>query len=64
MESGTVISFLPGDDPRAIDALPEFTRALRPEAATVGWGNLRDVMEVREDDEAVTSAMYVYRPNR
>ncbi len=33
VESRTVISFLPGDDPRAIDALPEFTRALRPEAA-------------------------------
>jgi uncharacterized protein (DUF433 family) len=33
IESGTVISFLPGDDPRAVDALPEFTRALRPEAA-------------------------------
>lgn len=33
VEGGTVISFLPGDDPRAIDALPEFTRALRPEAA-------------------------------
>jgi len=33
VESGTVISFLPGDDARAVDALPEFTRALRPEAA-------------------------------
>lgn len=33
VESGTVISFLPGDDPRAVDALPEFTRALRPETA-------------------------------
>jgi uncharacterized protein (DUF433 family) len=32
IESGAVISFLPGDDPRAIDALPEVTRALRPEA--------------------------------
>ncbi len=31
VENGTIISFLPGDDPRAIDALPEFTRALRPE---------------------------------
>ena len=31
VEQGTVISFLPGDDPRAVDALPEFTRALRPE---------------------------------
>ncbi len=33
VESGTVISFLPGDDARAVDALPEFTRALRPESA-------------------------------
>ena len=33
VENGTVISFLPGDDPRAVDALPEFTRALRPETA-------------------------------
>ncbi len=32
VEGGTVISFLPGDDPRAVDAMPEFTRALRPEA--------------------------------
>lgn len=32
VESGTVISFLPGDDPRAIDAFPELTRALRPES--------------------------------
>lgn len=31
VENGTVISFLPEDDPRAVDALPEFTRALRPE---------------------------------
>ena len=31
VEQGTVISFLPGDDPRSVDALPEFTRALRPE---------------------------------
>jgi hypothetical protein len=30
VEQGTVISFLPGDDPRAIDALPEVTR-LRPD---------------------------------
>jgi uncharacterized protein (DUF433 family) len=31
IEQGTVISFLPGDDPRAVDAFPEFTRILRPE---------------------------------
>jgi uncharacterized protein (DUF433 family) len=31
VEQGTVISFLPGDDPRAVDAFPELTRALRPE---------------------------------
>ncbi len=31
IEGGAVISFLPGDDPRAVDALPEVTRALRPE---------------------------------
>ena len=31
IEQGTVISFLPGDDPRAVDAVPELTRALRPE---------------------------------
>ncbi len=31
VEQGTVISFLPGDDPRAVDAVPELTRALRPE---------------------------------
>jgi uncharacterized protein (DUF433 family) len=32
IESGAVISFLPGDDPRAVDALPDITSALRPEA--------------------------------
>ncbi len=32
IEQGTVISFLPGDDPRAVDAFPEFTRVLRPES--------------------------------
>jgi len=32
VEQGITISFLPGDDPRAVDALPEFTRALRPES--------------------------------
>ena len=32
VESGSVISFLPADDPRAVDALPELTRAFRPEA--------------------------------
>ena len=31
VEQGTVISFLPGDDPRAVDAFPELTRALRPQ---------------------------------
>ncbi len=31
IESGSVISFLPGDDPRAVDALPDVTEALRPE---------------------------------
>jgi uncharacterized protein (DUF433 family) len=31
VEQGTVISFLPGDDARAVDAFPELTRALRPE---------------------------------
>ena len=31
-EQGTVISFLPGDDPRAVDAVPELTSALRPES--------------------------------
>jgi uncharacterized protein (DUF433 family) len=33
IESGTVVSFLPGDDPRAVDALPDLTRGLRPESA-------------------------------
>jgi hypothetical protein len=32
IEQGTVISFLPGDDPRAIDAIPELTAALRAES--------------------------------
>jgi uncharacterized protein (DUF433 family) len=32
VEAGSVISFLPGDDSRAVDALPEVTRSLRPEA--------------------------------
>ncbi len=32
VEAGSVISFLPGDDPRALDALPELTRSLRPES--------------------------------
>lgn len=32
IEQGTVISFLPGDDPRTVDAFPEFTRALRAES--------------------------------
>ncbi len=32
VELGTVVSFLPGDDPRAVDAIPEVTSALRPEA--------------------------------
>jgi hypothetical protein len=32
IEGGTIVSFLPADDPRAVDAFPEFTRALRPEA--------------------------------
>ncbi len=32
VEAGSVVSFLPGDDPRAVDALPELTRSLRPEA--------------------------------
>jgi uncharacterized protein (DUF433 family) len=32
IDQGTVISFLPGDDPRAVDAVPELTSALRPEA--------------------------------
>lgn len=32
VEQGATISFLPGDDPRAVDALPEFARALRPES--------------------------------
>lgn len=32
VEQGTVVSFLPGDDPRAIDAIPELTSALRPES--------------------------------
>jgi uncharacterized protein (DUF433 family) len=31
VDRGNVISFLQGDDPRAIDALPELTRGLRPE---------------------------------
>ncbi|MGH7727704.1 MAG: hypothetical protein ACREM2_02770 [Vulcanimicrobiaceae bacterium] len=31
IEQGTVVSFLPGDDPRAVDAIPEVTSALRPE---------------------------------
>jgi uncharacterized protein (DUF433 family) len=31
IESGSVVSFLPGDDPRAVDALPDVTGALRPE---------------------------------
>jgi uncharacterized protein (DUF433 family) len=32
IDQGTVISFLPGDDPRAVDAVPELTSALRPGA--------------------------------
>jgi hypothetical protein len=32
IEQGTVISFLPSDDPRAIDAVPELTAALRAES--------------------------------
>jgi uncharacterized protein (DUF433 family) len=32
IDQGTVISFLPGDDPRAVDAIPELTSALRPGA--------------------------------
>ena len=32
IEQGTVISFLPGEDPRAVDALPELTSMLRPES--------------------------------
>lgn len=32
IEHGTVVSFLPGDDQRAVDAVPELTSALRPES--------------------------------
>ncbi len=32
IEAGSVISFLPGEDARAVDALPEVTRALRPDS--------------------------------
>jgi uncharacterized protein (DUF433 family) len=32
IEGGSVISFLPGEDARAVDALPEVTRALRPDS--------------------------------
>lgn len=32
IEQGTVISFLPSDDPRAVDAIPELTAALRTES--------------------------------
>jgi hypothetical protein len=32
IESGSVVALLPGDDPWAVDALPDVTRALRPEA--------------------------------
>jgi uncharacterized protein (DUF433 family) len=32
IEQGTVISFLPGNDPRAVDAVPELTSSLRPES--------------------------------
>jgi uncharacterized protein (DUF433 family) len=31
IDQGTVISFLPGDDPRAVDAVPELTSAMRPQ---------------------------------
>lgn len=31
VDRGNVISFLPGDDLRAVDAMPELTRGLRPE---------------------------------
>jgi uncharacterized protein (DUF433 family) len=32
IEGGSIISFLPAEDPRAVDALPEMTSALRPES--------------------------------
>ncbi len=32
IEQGTVVSFLPGDDPRAVDAVPELTSVIRPES--------------------------------
>lgn len=32
IEQGTVVSFLPGDDARAVDAVPELTSALRPDS--------------------------------
>lgn len=32
VEQGTVVSFLPNSDPRAVDAIPELTSVLRPES--------------------------------
>ena len=32
IDQGSVVSFLPGDDPRAVDAFPEITSAIRPES--------------------------------
>ena len=32
IDQGSVVSFLPGDDPRAVDAVPEITSAIRPES--------------------------------
>ena len=32
IDQGSVVSFLPGDDPRAVDAVPDITSALRPES--------------------------------
>lgn len=32
IDQGSVVSFLPGNDPRAVDAVPEITSAIRPES--------------------------------
>ena len=32
IDQGSVVSFLPGDDPRAVDAVPDITSAIRPES--------------------------------